>query len=204
MNQIASNDYELLYYSRQKDDFAINELWIKYQPFARKIVNDCVSKNIYCEIYRDDLIQEAWISLADATYFYRDTLNCAFSSFFYTCAYRKIKSILRHYLREANHGNIYGLSLDSVVNEEGGNYLIDQIESNQYLMNPHYYFRYIENIKQVKKAIEELTEVDKKTLSLYINNSSYSDAAKVLNCSSKTYDNRVQKVKRTLKAKIYE
>lgn len=203
MGHIISNDYELLYYSRQNDDFAMSELWEKYQPFAWKIVNDCINRNMYCEIYRDDLIQEAWISLVDALYFYRDTLNCAFSSFFYTCAYRKIKSILRHYLREANFGNIYGISLDAVVNEEGGNYLIDQIESNQYLMNPDYYFKYAENIKQAKKAIQGLAEIDRKTLGLYINNVSYNAAAKILNCTPKTYDNRIQKVKRVLKAKIY-
>ncbi len=198
------NDYELLYYYRLQEDYVLERLRQQYKPFAWKVVNVCLSTSAQCQGYREDLIDEAVLSLLDAIEAYRDSVACSFSSFYYVCALRKVKTILRHYLRESNYLNLYATSLDSLVKEEEGTYWSDLCKDPNILSDPAMSLRYYEGVKRVLKEVSQLNEEDRKTLSLYQQGYSYQEAAKILGCSTKTYDNRIQKVKRFIKQSIDE
>ncbi len=197
------NDYELLYYWRQKEERVFQTLRNAYKPFAYKIVNTCLSSAKQCFGYKDDLIEEALFSLLEAAEAYRESHACSFGSFFYTCAYRRVKTVLRHYLRESNYGNLYAVSLNAPIKEEEGMYLIDYCPDTN-LRDPAEILRYQEGIRGIKKVLGQLSHFERKAWYLYQDGVSYQDAAQQLNCSEKKYDNQIQKIKRLIKECLNE
>ncbi len=193
-----ANDYELLYYWRQKEETVIQVLRNMYKPFVYKIVNTCLSTSRQCGVYREELTEEALFALLEAAEAYHESNCCSFGSFFYTCAYRKVKTILRHYLREANQGNLYAISLNGTIREEEEMYLIDYCPDNS-LCNPPDIIYYQDGIKRIKQAMNQLSVKEKRAWYIYQSGYTYQEASKILSCSVKKYDNQIQKVKRLIK-----
>lgn len=204
MRNTSLNDYELLYYCRQMDEKALKYLIDKYQPFVLKITSDAISKNPYCEIYRDEFIAEAIEVIYRSIWNYRDNRECSFGTYFYTCASRRVKTLMRHYLREANMGNLYALSLDAMVRDDSDSTYLEHFGTENDQGNPVYSLSYKEAIMRVNETLSSLNELDQKVLACYLDEMSYCEAAKRLNFSKKKYDNLVQKVKRNIKGKIYD
>lgn len=204
MWETLPNDYELLYYCRQMDEHALLFLLEKYEAFVRKITNDCISKNMYCEIYRDEFIAEAREAIYASIWTYRENKECTFGTYYYTCALRKVKTLMRHYLRESNIGNLYALSLDAIIKDDGDSTFIEQFGTENDCTNPTYWISYKEATLRVNETISSFTALDKKVFYLYLDEASYSDASKELAFSKKKYDNYVQKLKRAIKEKIFE
>lgn len=197
------NDYELLYYWSQREELVLLELRKRYLPFVYKIVNTCLSSAKQCAIYKEDLIEEALFSLLEAASAYRESQGCSFSSFFYTCAYRRVKTTLRHYLREANSVNLYAMSLDAPVREEEGLYMVDYC-SDSGMSDPAQILHYKEAFERVQEVLENLSDQEKKVWYVYQEDCSYQKAAQILGCSQKKYDNTIQKIKRLIKRRLEE
>lgn len=204
MRNKSLNDYELLYYCRQMDEKSLQYLLEKYEPFVLKITADEIAKNPYCEIYRDEFIAAATEVIYRAVWNYRDNQACSFGTYFYTCASRRVKTLMRHYLREANIGNLYALSLDAMVRDDSDSTYIEHFGTENDCGNPVYNLSYKEAVMRVNETLSSLNEIDQQVLTCYLDELPYSEAAERLNFSKKKYDNQVQKVKRNIKAKIYE
>ncbi|MFV0479185.1 MAG: sigma-70 family RNA polymerase sigma factor [Anaerorhabdus sp.] len=192
------NDYELLYYWRQKEELGLQTLRQRYQAFVYKIVNTCLSSVKQCESYKEDLADEAFLSLMEAVEFYQESQKCSFGSFFYTCAYRRVKSSLRHHLREANYANLYAISLNAPLREEEGVYLSDYCTDRR-MSDPADLLKYKEWTFEIENIIKKLKKKERQVWQMYQAGASYVDGANKVGCTVKKYDNILQKIKRKIR-----
>lgn len=204
MWQTYPDDFELLYYCHQNDEWAIETMLKKYEAFSKKIVKECIDSNSILNMFRDDFMLETWVMLIDAIGLYRERNDCSFGTFYYKCALFKVKSLMRHHLRDNNLSNIHSVSLDVVAGDENERSFGMQLSSNYTCSNPKYALDYKEICLRVKETLSTLKPQDRKTLGLYMDGYSYDKASQILGCKEKAIDNRLQKVKRAIKASIYE
>ncbi|MEG0077866.1 hypothetical protein [Anaerorhabdus sp.] len=197
------NDFELLYYCMQKDEWALNALINKYTPYSRKIVKESLNGNLLLEMYRDDFVLEALVAITDSIHCFHIQNKCKFGTFVYYCAQRRVKTLLRHHLRMSDNHNLYSISLDTIrVDEE--NPFSTKVRSFEGCSNPVYYLEYKDASLRVREVIQNLSSLDKQVLDLYLVDCPYVKASKIIGQNEKNYDNRVQKVKKLIKASIYQ
>ncbi|MEF9967925.1 MAG: sigma-70 family RNA polymerase sigma factor [Longicatena sp.] len=204
MWQTYPDDFELLYYCRQHDDWAFEMMLRKYEAFSRKIVKECIDTNSGLNIFKDDFLIETWLMLVEAIALYREKDKCSFGTFYYKCAISKVKSLVRHHLREKNLSNINALSLDTIVGDDSEKGYVLQVASANSCSNPIYALEYKETCLRVKETLSNLKPQDKQVLGLYLDGYSYNNASRILGCDEKAIDNRLQKVKKAIKLCIYE
>lgn len=197
-------DYELLYYCRQMDEQALYFLIEKYEAYMVKIAADAVAKNTFCEIYRDEFVAEALEVIYNAIWNYRENKECSFGTYFYTCASRRVKTLMRHYLRESNAANLYALSLDAIIKDDCESTYLDHFGTENDCGNPIYHLDYKEAVMRVNEVLAGFSDVDKQVLYYYLDDVTYNEAAKNLQFSLKKYDNHIQKIKRNIKEKVYK
>lgn len=197
------NDFELIYYCMQNDEWALRVLIQKYTPYARKIVKESLNGYKALDMYREDFTAEALLAIIDSIYCYKDQKECKFGTFYYRCAMRRVRTLLRHHLRENNLPNLYSVSLDTIPTEDESCYLdrIVAIEDNR---NPEYYLNFKEKLLKVRETINNLSDLDKKVLDLYMEEVPYAEASELIGKSAKTYDNHVQKIKKLIKSTVYD
>lgn len=196
------NDFELLYYCLQNDEWALRTLVRKYTPYSRKIVKESLNGYKVLEMFKDDFVLEALLAITDAIHCYRDQKECKFGTFFYQCALRRVKTLLRHHLRESNQINLYSISLD-VFPTEDDNVFRYKGKALEDWRSPNYCLDYKEASLRVQETIQRLSDTDKRVLDLYLLDYTYAEASQIIGKSVKNYDNRVQKIKKLIKKKVY-
>ncbi len=195
------NDFELLYMIRQKDDNAFQLLFQRYALFATKIVRTVVSPHGIYNKYFDEFCWEAHLCMMESMESYRETFNCRFSTYYYRCATRRVRNLIQHYGRHSNVHNLTALSLDYEL-ELGENKQVVSYSSGEGLHCPQYHLKFNESIRMVQEVVDSYNLKDRQVLSLYSQGKSYTNAAMILDCTTKQYDNQVQKIKRRIRKAI--
>lgn len=196
------NDFELLYYVRQKDEIALDLLLHKYEGFVYSIIQRSMVKNSLCKGHLDDLALEAKSAMMDALNDFQEYRKCTFSTFYFLCAKRKVQTTIKHYYTDSYYLNIAALNNNCYCNEDGQEYYLDFKDEKDLTFDPEFYYKYDELIDLLTQVVNNLSSKEKKALALHLSNHSYKKAAEILHISIKKYDNIIQKIKRVIKAEI--
>ena len=194
------NAYELLYYVHQKDEWALNQLFTSFDPLIKSCIKILIEKSPVLKLYVDDFYQELMINIFEGVNAYRDDLGSPFTSFIKACLVNKSKTLFRYYNSNRIKANHYGLNLDAFVGEDNEHYHYEIIASSRPMNDPKEAFDYRQTMEKFQRYYHDMSLVDRRVLIYYLKCEKYDRASKALNMSRKSFDNRVQKVKKHLKA----
>ena len=188
------SDEELIEKLRQGDHEIADYLMEKYKPLVRKKTNAMYligGEN-------EDLIQEGMIGLFKAIRDYRAEKESNFFSFAELCINRQLYSALESQNRKKHQPlNTYvsfsesegdnGLSLESLMSAQG--------------TNPETMILEQERQKELALKLEEqLSTLEKKVLSFYLEGISYTQIGELLGKPVKSIDNSLQRIRSKIKA----
>lgn len=195
------NLYENLYMYRQGDyDTGISILDI-LNPYIRIEIQNVIRCIENAELFCEDLMQDATVAMYQAFDYYRDDMNCTLRSFVMTIARRKIVQNAKYYAfpKYDEEGYATGenwLIMDSI---DAGYCSIPQ---QNRLAEPEYYTRFYAAKEAAQKAINELSEKELAVFDACTGKDTYLENCQRLDMSYKTYDGKVQRVKKKVRNAI--
>jgi RNA polymerase sporulation-specific sigma factor len=146
----------------------------------------------------EDLIQEGMIGLLKAIWDYEPKRNVKFDTFAGLCVERQIQSAVTSANRLKHQILNQSVSIYSSLSKEENFEIIEYLEAGSNtdpvasLVNDEALIQLLEMIKK------ELSDFEKKILSLYINGESYSEIANTLDCNVKSVDNALQRIRKKI------
>ncbi len=190
------NVYELLYMSRLGDEWSYTALFDQMRAMIVSQVNDTVTGNPQLQNQWDDLYQESSIALMDAVDMYREDLDCRFTSFVYLVVRRRLLSQIRYFYAKSRIPQRNILELDGLVMEDGTPY--DVAVSPLGMGDPEYYCRYRYAFDRLYSRIGSMRVKDREVAYLWCEGMGYEAAGKKLGVTAKSYDGRLQRVKKQI------
>ena len=192
------NDYELISLAQEQNEDAIEILYQKYQPMiskkSKKFYNLLKGKGIeLC-----DLIQECYIALDYAIKTFNQDKDNMFYTYLNTCLDRQLIDQCRKNLNLKNKLLNESLPLETNIEEENNNDLLNIIEDNT--NNPERELFTLEDYLSLQnKIIEKLTPLEECVFLLKIQNFDYKEIANILDKDNKSIDNAIQRIKQKVK-----
>ena len=194
-------DDELVAMAQAGDELADEELYLRYKNIV------CIKARSYFILGadRDDILQEGMIGLFKAIRDYRPDRQAAFKTFAEMCIVRQMITAIQNATRMKHIPLNNYISLSRPVgNEEYERTMMDVIPSHA-RDNPEDMLIVRESVdSMIRKIKERLTELEYKTLTLFIDGKSYQEIADMLGCNKKTIDNALQRVKRKMEKFLEE
>lgn len=182
MNYKNINDYELLYYVKENDEYALNTLYNKYEPVINKLASKYFKKYKYIGITYEDLLQEARIGLMKAIKNFDDD-----QSLFYSFALLCIERNLINYTKSFNRLKNYPYnSLNTFLprNEE----YVDNSVVDEVLLENEKFFECKNVLKFDLSIVYELR----------YNGFSFKDISRLLDLPRSTIDGRISLIRKYL------
>ncbi|MDH6603392.1 RNA polymerase sporulation-specific sigma factor [Bacilli bacterium PM5-9] len=194
------NDYELLYYCYQENEFSFELLANKYERYIYYIINLYKKKYFFFSSEDIDLHNEALILLYECVYSYRDDLNVKFSSYFLACLKKKYLFLIRNLTNNKNKTHALAMSLDSCPSNNDLD-LYSVISNNDLSIAEQVYNDYLvgDAIKIMKNTLSEL---ENKIIFYYLHGYSYNDISMMLGVENKKIDNTIQKYKKLVRKAV--
>ena len=155
----------------------------------------------------DDLIQEGMIGLFKAVRDYDMGRDASFHTFADLCISRQMYTAVQAAKRRKHLPLNTYISLDSKEagpgEEERELPNLGEVLANRVEMNPEELFLDKERVAYLEKTIEEeLSDVERQVLDLYMTGMSYTEIAKVLGRDEKATDNALQRLKAKIRKKL--
>ncbi len=150
---------------------------------------------------RDDLIQEGMIGLYKAIRDFNPEKKTSFATFAELCTARRIYSAISMSQTKKNQPLNNYISIDGAVNDtENSSGDGIRLEDKAVLdNNPEELLINREDTSDVEKRLmKALSSLEKKVLLLYLKDYSYEQIGKELDCSVKTIDNAIQRIRKKL------
>ena len=188
------NDYELISLAQEQNEDALEILYQKYQPMiskkSKKFYNLLKGKGIeLC-----DLIQECYIALDYAIKTFNQDKDNMFYTYLNTCLDRQLIDQCRKNLNLKNKLLNESLPLETSIEEENNNDLLNVIEDNT--NNPEKeLFTEEDYLSFQNKIIDKLTPLEECVFLLKIQNFDYKEIANILDKDNKSIDNAIQRIK---------
>ncbi|MDD6467251.1 MAG: sigma-70 family RNA polymerase sigma factor [Erysipelotrichaceae bacterium] len=190
------SDEELLYMVQQNDEWAMSLLLERYERILYPLTKELLRKQGCLEI--DDALQMAFVGFLSAVQTYRPDRDVSFRYFARMCAEREVRSMLRKERFNHNRANYRSLSLDQMVKEEEGSYLVDFIENNHPEFNPSWYCEYCSLEEKYQNLLNDLNTKDRMIYELQLEGTSYKEIAQRMGMGVKAVDNTLQRVRKKL------
>ncbi len=192
------NDYELIYYVRQKDEESQILLIQRYHRTIWAIIHALVPSPKPSYIDLDDLYQEGLIGLLEAVDNYKEDKEASFGTFARVCVEREIRSLLRKYRSGSYSLLSMAMSLDMSVSEDDNVVLMDTVACAKTDFDPVYasYVSWAQD--QIPFIRKTLSETEWKVHQLHALGYSYREISLKVMCSEKDVDNILQKIKKKL------
>lgn len=196
MNEYPDN--ELVNLVCEQSEEARDLLYDKYSYIVDIIYNKYKKSAYYLSVDLTELKQEALVGFSDALVCFDQDKDVSLSTFISLCVERRV----RNYVRKADtHKNKIlksAYSLDATYGDENEIPLVEKIGDSS--ADPQITIEEIENIKYLKKQIDELlSPSEKEVYELLINDFSYEDIALILNKNIKAIYNTVQRLRLKIK-----
>lgn len=147
---------------------------------------------------KDDIVQEGMIGLFKAIRDYKKDKEASFYSFADLCITRQIITAVKSATRQKHMplNSYVSLNKPNYNNDDEKPNLIDSV-SNKRVMNPEDLFIGRENLRIIELELEEkLSKLEKEVLQLYIDGTSYTEVADILQRPVKSIDNALQRIKK--------
>lgn len=192
------NDYEMIYYILQNNEYCFELLVQKYEKYIYYIINLYKKQYTYIGYEDGDLFNEALILLYECVFSYQDEYNVKFSSYYLSCLKRKLFFIMKKNISNKNLINNFALSFDQPLKEGGNNNLYTIIDNQERSVNETINNKYYieESLKLLK---EKMSSRELKIIHLYFQGYSYNDISGFLFIDNKKIDNTIQKYKKIVK-----
>ncbi len=182
------NDYEVMYLVEENDDDAKDLLYQKYKPLILSIALEYRQEAKECGLEMDDLIQEGYVGLYNASKNY----NSKISTLFYTYAMISIKSKIINCLKGKNalrHRILnQSISLYHPIPNTDQCTLMDLIEDKNALL-PHFLVEENDTKQRVKNYLFSLDFPHSLIFELKCNGFNPSDISQLLDLPLKKVSN---------------
>lgn len=191
------SDDVLIAQAKQGDELSLDFLMQRYKQLASKIARSY----FLVGAEHEDLLQEAMIGLYKAYISYDKTKHTSFSTFAYLCITRSVQDAVKSANSKKHHMLSNCVSLTNqgaiVINNEEDKEINIVIPSSA--LSPDEQLIEEEKIKDIKQKIKNnLSNLEQKVLSLYLNGDSYTQIAQKLNTNNKSIDNALSRIRHKL------
>ena len=195
------SDEDLLSLHRAGDARAEEALYARY----KQIVRSKARTYFLIGADREDIIQEGMIGLYKAVVDYQFDRNTSFRGFAELCITRQIISAIKAASRKKHIPlNTYISFNRSVFDGDNERPLIDVLTSTR-MTDPEEVLIGRENYAAVADSIEHsLSKLEQNALGLYLYGYSYQQIADMLQITTKSVDNAIQRVKKKLESRLKE
>ena len=200
-NYETLSDEDLLSLHRAGDARAEEALYARY----KQIVRSKARTYFLIGADREDIIQEGMIGLYKAVVDYQFDKNTSFRGFAELCITRQIISAIKAASRKKHIPlNTYISFNRPAYESETGLTLIDVLSSTR-ISDPEEVLLGRESYAAVADSIEHsLSKLERNALGLYLYGYSYQQIADMLQITTKSVDNAIQRVKKKLEARLKE
>ncbi|MBO5333154.1 MAG: sigma-70 family RNA polymerase sigma factor [Clostridia bacterium] len=186
MNFIQMNDNELVECAKSGNSMALQVLIERYSD---KVLQKARSFKSLIGIENDDLYQEGMMGFVSAVYSFDNSRDVLFSTYASTLSTRKMLSAIRKINSTAN------LPLQSYISiEEEKDLFSDMPSPEETLLS-------VERVNEINLFVEEnFSKKEKKVFKLSVLGMTYSQIAEILDCTEKSVDNTMQRIRRKLRS----
>ncbi len=175
-------DVELIIAWRNGDSQALQKLAGKYMSFALEKAKGFVSS----PVEYDDIVQEAMLAFLSACCSFNTEGEASFKTYVSVCMNNRIISVINSLGRKKRIPRDALVSLEEIETPDGN--------------NPEDLFFSRQKEEELIRLIEEeLSEREKKVLSLFISGKKYDEIASVLDITPKSVDNTIQRIRKKLR-----
>ena len=183
MNFVQLNDNELVVCAKSGNS---NALQVLIERYSDKILQKSKSFKSLIGLENDDLYQEGMLGFVSAVYSFDDSREVLFSTYASTVYTRRMLSAIRK-----SNNNI---PLQSYVSIDDEKELFSDVPS------PEETFLFAEKIDEINAYVEEnFSKTEKKVFKLSVLGLKYSEIAEILDCSEKSVDNTIQRIRRKIR-----
>ena len=177
------NDNELVVCAKSGNS---NALQVLIERYSDKILQKSKSFKSLIGLENDDLYQEGMLGFVSAVYSFDDSREVLFSTYASTVYTRRMLSAIRK-----SNNNI---PLQSYVSIDDEKELFSDVPS------PEETFLFAEKIDEINAYVEEnFSKTEKKVFKLSVLGLKYSEIAEILDCSEKSVDNTIQRIRRKIR-----
>ncbi len=181
----TKDDNTLVSLAKSGDTKALTRL---IEQFSKKILQKAKSFKGLSGIEFDDLYQEGMMGFVSAVYSFDETRDIQFSTFALTVATRKMLSAIRVSNNKSN------LPLRAYIPIEEENNLLSHSPT------PEEVVIYNEEFERISDFIKNnLSKTEKKVLKLSMLGMSYQEIAEILECTEKSVDNAIQRIRKKIR-----
>lgn len=193
------NTYELLYMSRQGNEYALETLIRQSLETVKMIARMQCSQEESFSSYCDDIVQEVSGSIFTAIETYREDQNTKFETYLSVIVRKNVwraAAKLRKYL--SRYG--YVSSLDACTPEGDSYYEI--IEQRNPMYDPVYAMEYREASQQLYDCLRRMKPIELDAVGSWMMNETYRDAAERNGVPIKTWDGRRTRAARKIRQAV--
>lgn len=188
-------DEELVLMYRNGDFIAEEQLYSRYKSF----VSMKARSYFLLGSDREDLIQEGMIGFFKAIRDYNPQKQAAFKSFAELCIVRQIITAIKGATRQKHIPLNTYVSLNKPIYDDEYSPTLLETLPGSVSPNPEELLIVNEDYENIKLRLNEiLSELEQKTLTLFLEGCSYTEISQALGRPSKTVDNALQRIKRKL------
>lgn len=183
------NDYELLYFVKENDEFSQKILFEKYQPVLRNLAKKSYRSFSHYGYEYEDFLQEANIAFQQAIRCYNESKSILFYTFVILCVRRKLFTFCREISLRKKNNSI------AQISEKDEYSIVDRKSDINAIMDSYV----LEEI--CKKAILNLPMEISSILELRINGFTYGEIGNLLDIPISTVESRFRRAKKYLQQK---
>lgn len=196
-NRYQSDD-ELLYLYRQGNEEALELLIKKYQKIMRAYARGFIGRvKTSCEI--NDIYQVAVIALYSAVNSYKENMNCRFGSYFKIVMERAVYNYIRHLYSDMNRANREAISMDQLVSDHEGIYIVDTIATQMKRGDPEWEVLVSTLMEDVYDVLAQCSKLEQRVYDLWSKGFSYREIAVLCGVREKKVDNVLHQLKKKLR-----
>jgi len=171
------------------DKTAFNGLAEKFLPLIKKETSDAVSRSDALKEHFDEIKQEALMALYDAALAYNGDKGVTFGLYAKICIHNRIISYVRKTVSQLKRAEKNRLSAEKSIKKSDA---------------PEEMLLALEQNTELKRFLSEnLSGLEKKVFTLYLEKKSYAEIAQLLGKEEKTVDNAIFRVKTKIKKNFY-
>lgn len=197
-------DSELVNLVCEKSEEARDVLYEKYKYIIDIIYNKYRKSAYYLSVDLNELRQEAMVGFSDALVNYNQDKDVNLNTFISLCAERRVRNYIRSQETQKNRMLRNAYSLDDSPFGDAEEVPLKEMIGNSAL-DPQVTLEDLENIRELKKQIDEiLSPSEKEVYKLIVNNFSYEDIASILNKDMKAIYNTSARIRAKIRSILDE
>lgn len=202
MSIYGFNMYELLYMYRQGDERSLKWILYEVRPLVKTQLGEMTRKYPPLETYFDDLMQEAFIMISYALDTFRDDGDSKLLTYVMLILNRRMLQQAKRLCTSKNVQLHKTISIDKEV--KGRHQLQEIYPDRQCWHDPEFMLAYNNAKDRLDNTVQEMNAADFYVMNAWASGQSYKEGCNALHVSYKSYDGRLQRVKKKIHKGVYQ